>query len=121
MATASAHASAATLIPARAEHTPELGRICYEAFKDLQDRHRFLVDFPSVQLARQVIGLVVTRPEFYGVAAMSDGELVGSNFLTAGTPIAREQNSVVISGRAIVEAYTKRRLQRNSPTDTVPK
>jgi hypothetical protein len=61
MATASAHASAATLIPARAEHIPELGRICYEAFKDLQDRHRFLVDFPSVQLARQV-----DRPVVWG-------------------------------------------------------
>ena len=41
---------------------PQLGRICYQAFKDLQDRHRFLVDFPSVQCARQVIGLLVTRP-----------------------------------------------------------
>jgi hypothetical protein len=28
----------------------------------------------------------------------------------AGTPVAREQISVVISGRAIVETYTKRRL-----------
>jgi GNAT superfamily N-acetyltransferase len=88
MATASAHSRAATLIPARAEHVPELGRICYEAFKDLQDRHRFLVDFPSVQRARQVIGLMVTRPEFYGVAAMSDGELAGSNFLTVVDEVA---------------------------------
>jgi hypothetical protein len=46
------------------------------------------VDFPSVQLARQVIGLVVTRPEFYGVAAMSTGELVGSNFLTVVDEVA---------------------------------
>lgn len=87
MATASARTNI-TLTRTQLEHIPELGRICYEAFKDLQDRHRFVVDFPSVQLARQVIGLVVTRPEFYGVAAMMDGELVGSNFLTVVDDVA---------------------------------
>jgi GNAT superfamily N-acetyltransferase len=70
-----------TLTPAAPEHVPELGRICYEAFKELQDKHRFPVDFPSVQVGRQVVGLLVARPEFYGIAAKVGDELAGSNFL----------------------------------------
>src|ERR1700686_851342 len=82
MAPASQHTGAATLTAARPEHIPELGRICQGAFKDLQDRHNAFVDLPTVQVARQIIGLLVSRPEFYGVAATLDGELAGSNFIT---------------------------------------
>ncbi len=35
------------LVPARAEHVSELGRIAYEAFKDISDRHGFPTDFGS--------------------------------------------------------------------------
>jgi GNAT superfamily N-acetyltransferase len=76
------------LIPAEAQHVPELGRICYEAFKDIADRHGFTPDFPSVQYARRVIGMVVERKDFYGVAAMVNGELAGSNYLSLTDPVA---------------------------------
>jgi ribosomal protein S18 acetylase RimI-like enzyme len=77
-----------TLIKPSPEHIPELGRICYTAFKDLQDRHRNPLDFPSVQHARRVLGMLVARPEFYGVAAEIDGELAGSNFLAMMDEVA---------------------------------
>jgi ribosomal protein S18 acetylase RimI-like enzyme len=70
------------LVPAEAQHVSELGRICYEAFKDIADRHGFTPDFPSVQYARRVIGMVVERKDFYGVAAIVNGELAGSNYLS---------------------------------------
>jgi len=88
MATASTHAHSATLTKAAPEHIPELGRICYEAFKELQDRHRFHRDLPSAQAGRQVIGLLISRPEFYGVAAMVGEELAGSNFLSIADEVA---------------------------------
>jgi ribosomal protein S18 acetylase RimI-like enzyme len=66
----------------------ELGRICFEAFKDIQERHHFTPDFPSVAYARKVIGMLVERQDFYGVAALVDGEVVGSNFLTLMDPVA---------------------------------
>lgn len=76
------------LVPAKAEHVSELGRICYEAFKDVADRHGFPPDFHSAAFARQVIGMLVQREDFYGVAALNDGQPVGSNFLSLSDEVA---------------------------------
>lgn len=70
------------------EHVSELGRICYEAFKDIADRHGFTPDFPSVQVARTMMGMLVERKDVYGVAAVVNGELAGSDFLSLSDPIA---------------------------------
>ena len=80
--------SAVQLIDAKPEHVNELGRICYEAFKDIADMHGFPPDFPSVQHARHVIGMLVNRPDFYAVAAVVGGEPAGSNFLSLTDEVA---------------------------------
>ena len=69
------------LVPARSEHVSELGRICYEAFKDISDRHHFPSDFQSAAMGRMIIGMFTAREDNYGVAAMMDGQPAGSNFL----------------------------------------
>ncbi len=69
------------LVPARSEHVSELGRICYEAFKDISDRHGFPSDFRSAGFGRWAIGMLVQGEDYYGVAAMVDGQPAGSNFL----------------------------------------
>jgi GNAT superfamily N-acetyltransferase len=76
------------LVRAELHQVSELGRICFEAFKDLQDRHHATLDFPNIASARQVIGMLVQREDFYGVAALVDGEVVGSNFLSLMDPVA---------------------------------
>src|ERR1700681_952590 len=76
------------LVPAEPQHVPELGRICYEAFKDIADRHGFAPDFPSVQVARTVIGMLVERKDCYGVAAIVNGEMAGSNYLSLTDAVA---------------------------------
>ncbi len=70
------------LAPAEARHVPELGRICYEAFKDIAESHGFPPDFPSAEFAEKVIGMLVAREDFYSVAALVNGRPVGSNFLS---------------------------------------
>ena len=80
--------TAVELIPAKPEHASELGRICYEAFKDIADRHAFPPDVPSVQAGRAIVGMLAGRPDFYGVAAMVGGELAGSNFLSLTDEVA---------------------------------
>jgi GNAT superfamily N-acetyltransferase len=75
-------------VPAEPQHVPELGRICYEAFKDIAERHGFAPDFPSVQVARKVITMLVEREDCYGVAAVVNGELAGSNYLSFTDPVA---------------------------------
>jgi ribosomal protein S18 acetylase RimI-like enzyme len=76
------------LVPAEPQHISELGRICYEAFIDIADRHGFAPDFPSVQVARKTIGMLIEREDIYGVAVTVNGELAGSNYLSLTDPVA---------------------------------
>ena len=69
------------LVPAVSEHVPEIGRIAYEAFKDISDRHHFPPDFPDAAFGRMITGMLVAREDVYGVTALSNGEPFGSNFL----------------------------------------
>lgn len=69
-------------VPAKPEHVGELGRICYEAFKDVTEKHGFRPPFPSAAAGRGLVGMMVQREDFYGVAALLDGQPAGSNFLS---------------------------------------
>src|SRR5690348_2510009 len=48
---------------------PVLARICYEAFKCFHERHAFPPDFPSVEMATQLLGMMTSHPRMYGVVA----------------------------------------------------
>jgi GNAT superfamily N-acetyltransferase len=63
------------------EHTAELGRICFEAFRQVSEGHGFERDFPDAETAAKVIGLIQGLPGSFQVAARVDGRLAGSNFL----------------------------------------
>src|ERR671939_592503 len=76
------------LVPAEPEHAHELGSICFEAFKEIHDRGCGTRDFPSVEIAQQVLGMLVQRDDFYSVSALDNGRLVGSNFLSLMDPVA---------------------------------
>ena len=76
------------LVPAEPQHAKELGSICFEAFKDLHDRACGTRDFPTEEIAQQVLGMLVQRDDFYSVSALDDGRLVGSNFLSLMDPVA---------------------------------
>lgn len=66
----------------------ECGRICFEAFKNLADRHRFPPDFPSAEAAAGVMSFLLANPKFYGTVAELDGRIIGSNFLDERCAIA---------------------------------
>lgn len=76
------------LVPAEPQHASELGSICFEAFKELQDRACGTRDFPNVEIAQQVLGMLVQRDDFYSVSALDNGRLVGSNFLSLMDSVA---------------------------------
>jgi ribosomal protein S18 acetylase RimI-like enzyme len=78
----------AKLVRAESQHVGEMGRICYEAFKELHDRHRLPLDVPSATLARQLLGMMVSRSDFYSVVALRDSQVVGSNFLSFPDAVA---------------------------------
>lgn len=63
------------------EDSTECGRICFEAFKSLADRHSFPRDFPSPQVAAGLMSYLLAHPKFYSTVATVDGRICGSNFL----------------------------------------
>ena len=69
------------LIPARPEHMDELSRICHRAFNALHERHCVPADVPTEEVGRMIIGGVLHRPDYVGVAAVEGGRVLGSNFL----------------------------------------
>jgi ribosomal protein S18 acetylase RimI-like enzyme len=63
------------------EHIADLGRICYEAFRDIAESHGFPPDFESVEFAQGVVGLLMRQETVYSVAAFDGDAPRGSNYM----------------------------------------
>lgn len=75
------------LRPLEPADAPEAARIVFEAFAGIHDRHGFARDFPTLEAAAQLVGSFIAHPSIWGVAAVVDGRLVGTNFLDERGPI----------------------------------
>jgi predicted N-acetyltransferase YhbS len=64
------------------------GRICFEAFGVLAEKHNFPNDFPSPEISEQVLSTMFSHPSFFCVVAEQNGKIIGSNCLDERTPIA---------------------------------
>jgi predicted N-acetyltransferase YhbS len=101
---------------------PECGRILYEAFATLADRHGFPHDFPSVEVATGSMRALISNPGFHGIAAEIDGRVVGSSFLDERSTIhaigpvsvdpAAQDHHV---GRALMVAMLERAKETGTP------
>lgn len=69
------------------DDAPSCGRIIYEAFKAVADRHGFASDFQSAVAATEFAHTVISHPGIFSVVAETDGAVVGSNFLWERDPI----------------------------------
>jgi len=68
--------------PVTPDDAADCGRIIYEAFKGVAERHDSRPDFPSAEAGTQLAHLFINDPSVYGVVAESGGRVVGSNFLS---------------------------------------
>jgi N-acetylglutamate synthase-like GNAT family acetyltransferase len=82
--------------------TDECGRICFDAFKVIADRHSFPWDFPSPEVAAGLLSMLLGHPRFHGVVATREGKIVGSNFLD-------ERSSIVGIGPISVDPTSQQR------------
>ena len=64
-----------------------VARILYGAFAGIHDRHGFPRDFPTLESAVQLTRDFIRHPSIWGVVAVSDGRVVGSNFLDERGPV----------------------------------
>lgn len=69
------------LRPATTDDIQETGKIIYEAFRSIAEKHKFPLDFPSIESGLGMAEMVIGNPNIYGVIAEENGEIVGSNFL----------------------------------------
>ena len=65
----------------------ECGRVIYEAFTQLDERHGFPRDFASVEQAIELTRPLLEQPSVFGVLAEKRGRVVGCNFLDERDPI----------------------------------
>jgi predicted N-acetyltransferase YhbS len=101
---------------------PELGRICYEAFRTIAEAHRYPPDFPSPAVAAGLLESFLKHPAFFHVVAEEDGRIVGSNFMDERNAVygvgpitvtPETQNRGV--GRRLMEAVLHRAEDRSAP------
>jgi predicted N-acetyltransferase YhbS len=101
--------------PAAPGDAEACGRIIYEAFKGVSERHNFPPDFPSAEAATGFAQHFINDPTVYGVVAESEGRVVGSNFLSEWDAI-RGVGPITIdpgaqargTGRRLMEAVIER-------------
>jgi GNAT superfamily N-acetyltransferase len=96
-------------------------RICFEAFKAIDDEHNFPWDFPSAEVATGLLKTMLSNPGFYAVVAENEGNVVGSNFLDERGPISgvgpitvdpATQNQTI--GRRLMGAVLDRAKERHA-------
>ena len=75
-----------TLRRAAAADAPELGRICYEAFKAIAEEHNFPPDFPSAEVASGLLASLIAQPVSSRLSPRSTG---GSSAATSWTSAIR--------------------------------
>lgn len=81
-------AGAIRLRPGTADDAVACGQICYDAFHRIANQHNFPPDFPSAEVAAELLSGLLSHPGFYSVVAQSAERIVGSNFLDERNPIA---------------------------------
>lgn len=108
-----------TLRPGRPSDSSACGRICYEAFEAIARQHNFPPDLPSLDVATELIMMLLSHPGFFSVVAEAGEEIVGSNFLDERSSIAgvgpitvdpKVQNLRI--GRRLMQAVLDRAAER---------
>lgn len=97
------------------EDVETCGRICYEAFNGIADKHNFRHDFPTLEVAVELMRMLVSRPDVFSVVAEGEGRVIGSNHLAesdairAVGPITIDPNAQAKgAGRMLMEAVIER-------------
>jgi GNAT superfamily N-acetyltransferase len=107
------------LRPGTPDDAGPAGAICYEAFKTIAEQHGFPPDFPSSDVATDLMRMLLSRSGIHPVIAEIDGRVVGSNFLWEGDPVAGVgpitvdlgvQNKAI--GHQLMEAVLERARQQ---------
>jgi predicted N-acetyltransferase YhbS len=95
------------------------GRICFQAFGTLAQKHNFPPDFHAPEIPIHVLSTMFSHPSFFCVVAEQDGKIVGSNCLDERTAIAGVGPITIdpgaqnrSAGRQLMQAVISRAMER---------
>jgi GNAT superfamily N-acetyltransferase len=95
------------------------GRICYDAFTTLSDKHSFPRDFPAPEVATHILSMMFSHPSFFCVVAEQDKKIIGSNCLDERAAIAGIGPITIApdtqnrsAGRQLMQAVMTRAMER---------
>ncbi len=101
--------------PMKLEDVEKCGTICYEAFKNIAERHNFRPDFPAAEAGIELTRTFAASPDVFSVVAERDGEVIGANHLweydaiRAVGPITVDPGAQAKgAGRMLMEAVIER-------------
>jgi predicted N-acetyltransferase YhbS len=118
------------LRPGRLDDAGKVGKIIFEAFSAIADRHGFQSDFSSADTGRRLASSLLSNPRFYSVVAedtTSGGEdkdrVVGSNFLDERSNIVAGVGPITVdpkyqnkgTGRQLMINVLERARNKNFP------
>ncbi|HKR74030.1 MAG TPA: GNAT family N-acetyltransferase [Candidatus Nitrosocosmicus sp.] len=116
------------LRPGVIDDSKEIGRIIFEAFSEIADKHGFPREFPSVDVGINVATFFLSNPGFYSVVAEEDmnktnSKTVGSNFLDERSALVAGVGPVTIDpksqnkgvGRKLMINVMERAKSKNYP------
>ncbi len=104
--------------PAEEADTDACGRICYDAFRIVNERHGFPSVFPSLEIATRRVAGFIRHPSIFAVVAEDgdrNGQIIGFNFLSERDPM-RAIGPIAVNptahgsgiGRRLMEAVLER-------------
>lgn len=112
--TAAAAATAApsfTLRSPRPDDAEALARVCFDAFADINARHCFPSDFPTLDGPRGLFGMMLATDRIRGVVAERDGSILGSAFAWLGNDSIAGIGPVTVDPSAQASGVGKAMMQ----------
>ena len=116
------------LRPGKIDDADTIGKIIFEAFSTIADKHGFQREFQTVDVCRNLAYSFLSNPGFYSVVAESTigankGRVVGSNFLDERSKVVVGVGPVTVdpnfqnkgTGRQLMINVLERSKQKNYP------
>lgn len=115
------------LRPGVIDDAKEIGRIIFEAFSEIADKHGFPREFPNVETGINVATFFLSNPGFYSVVAedlnQDSNKIIGSNFLDERSTLVAGVGPITIDlksqdkgvGRLLMKNVMERARNKNYP------
>ena len=109
--------------PGRIEDVNEVGKIIFDAFTFLANKHHVSSDFPTLNVGIDAASYFLSNPGFYSVISECNGKIVGTNFLDERSNMVAGVGPITVDpnfqnkgvGRQLMKSVIERAVNKNFP------